>query len=169
MLLLFTKVLHFFSLQIFPILLMLLGIFCPYHFGAPVSYCSFKCFQLLIQGLDSFPFYIFGPFPCQFQFENCCLPSGTTALYLPILKLIFRRCSCQPLWVLFALKFDAISFTSTIIFLSFHNIPSLRSPAFHKMSSPYFRINGSFKNLYTGTFNSFPKEQAGLQSFSRGA
>src|SRR5688572_30739255 len=38
---------------------------------------------------------------------NCCLPTGTTALYLEILKLILRRCSLsEALTVLLAIKDD---------------------------------------------------------------
>ena len=45
--------------------------------------------------------------------SNCCLPCGTTALYLPILKFILRLCSrSADLTVLFAIKTSALSVIS---------------------------------------------------------
>ena len=52
---------------------------------------------------------------------NCCLPWGTTALYLPILKFIFRRCSLSAaLIVLLAKKFKDASLILHVAFLVYY-------------------------------------------------
>src|SRR5688572_1611905 len=94
MLLLFTNVLHFFSAQIFPI-----SSNACFASSAQITFAprfvifASKLSSILSRFSIAFHFTFFAFSLARLTLLNCSFPFGTTALYLPILKLILRRCS----------------------------------------------------------------------------
>ena len=93
MLLLFTSVLQFCCANVQHFCNGLFCIFGPYHFTAAFGKVKFKLFQLLVQRFNGTPFYILGTFPCRCTSSKLLFTFRTFSLYLPMLKLILRRCS----------------------------------------------------------------------------
>src|SRR6187401_3134372 len=131
MLLLFTNVLQFFSAQIFPIssnacFASSAQITCAPRF---VIFAS-KLSSILSRFSIAFHFIFFAFSLARFTLLNCSLPFGTTALYLPILKLILRRCSLSAvLSALFAINDCECSdmFTNiTLVYRSFYKLSFCR-------------------------------------------
>src|SRR5205814_7042508 len=94
MLLLFTRDLQFFAAQIFPISSNACFASSAQITWAPrlVIFAS-KLSSILSRFSIAFHFIFFAFSLARFTLMNCSFPFGTTALYLPILKLILRRCS----------------------------------------------------------------------------
>src|SRR6478609_7784533 len=113
MLLLFTSVLQFFASQILPISSNASAAFSAQITLAPraVIFLSNSSRYLSRCSIAShFLFFAFSRASITLP-PNCCLPIGTTALYLAILKLILRLCSrSAALMVLLAIKDAAVSF-----------------------------------------------------------
>src|SRR5258705_4025601 len=124
MLLLFTNVLHFFSAQIFAISSNACCAFSAHITFAPrfVIFAS-KLSSILSRFSIAFHFIFFAFSLARFTLLNCSFPFGTTALYLPILKLILRRWSLSAVFtVLFSIKdcecsdmFTNITFSLSLI------------------------------------------------------
>src|SRR6185436_10773583 len=94
MLLLFTNVLQFFSAQIFPISSNACFASSAQITCAPrLAIFASKLSSILSRFSIAFHFKFFAFSLARFTLMNCSFPFGTTALYLPILKLILRRCS----------------------------------------------------------------------------
>src|SRR4051794_34057997 len=132
MLLLFTIVVHFLSMQI-------CKISCNAS-SAVSAQITLPPFLLIFDSNISsclssvsiafhFRFFAFSRARC--KSVNCCLPAGTTALYLEILKLIFLRCSLSADFIkLFIKKSEDLSDIIFYFYLPHQNV-LLRFDAVH--------------------------------------
>ena len=113
MLLLLTSVLHFFSLHILPIASCACVTSSAQITFAPRAVITDSNNSSCLSNVAiAFHFAFFAFSRASSTSMNCCFPFGTTALYLPILKLILRRCSrSAALIVLLAKNCSCVSFT----------------------------------------------------------
>src|SRR5688572_13984408 len=97
MLLLLTSVRQFFSLHILPTCSSACAAVSAHRTFAPRLVISISnCSRYLSRCSIAFHFVCLAFSRANITSLNCDLPTGTVALYLPILKLILRRCSRSP-------------------------------------------------------------------------